>query len=54
VIGVHNKAVSSWLVEADEKLQESCSEAQAYSFIEDDELCSFIGKKIQMLDLGSP
>ena len=46
---MYNKAVSCWLVEAAEKLQESCSEAQACSFIEVDELCSFIDKKSKCL-----
>ena len=42
---MYNKVVSCWLVKAAEKLQESCSEGQACSFIEVGELCSYIDKK---------
>ena len=53
VLGIHHKTVSRWLVQAAQALPASPPQTQAHSFIEIDELCTFIAKKIQMLALGS-
>ena len=53
ILGVHHKTVSRWLVQAAGQLPVNQPKTQACSFIEVDELCSFVAKKIQMLDLGS-
>ena len=53
VLGVHHKTVSRWLVQAAQALPASPPQTQAHSFIEIDELCTFIAKKIQMLALVS-
>ena len=44
--------ISCWLFEAAQKLPESNRQVQACSFIEVDELCNFIAKEAQTLDLG--
>ena len=53
ILGVHHKTVSRWLVQAAGQLPVNQPKTQACSLIEVDELCSFVAKKIQMLDLGS-
>ena len=53
ILGVHHKTVSRWLVQAAGQLPVDQPKTKACSFIEVDELCSFVAKKIQMLDLGS-
>jgi len=53
ILGVHHKTVSRWLVQAAGQLPANQPRTKACSFIEVDELCSFVAKKIQMLDLGS-
>ena len=53
ILGVHHKTVSRWLVQAAGQLPVNQPKTQACSFIEVDELCSFVAKKIKMLDLGS-
>ena len=53
ILGVHHKTVSRWLVQTAGQLPVDQPKTRACSFIEIDELCSFVAKKIQMLDLGS-
>ena len=53
VLGIHLKTVSRCLVQAAESLLASPPQAEAYSFIEIDKLCTFIAKKITMLALAS-
>jgi len=53
VLGIHHKTVSRWLVQAVQALPESLPKTEACSFIEIDELCTFIAKKISMLALAS-
>ena len=53
VLSIHHKAVSRWLVQAAQALSESSPQTEACSFIEIDELCTFIAKKIPMLALAS-
>ena len=53
ILGVHHKTVSRWLVQAAGQLPVDQPKTKACSFIEVDELCSFVAKKTQMLDLGS-
>ena len=53
VLGLHHITVSRWLVEATGPLPVDQPQTRACSFIEIDELCSFVAKKIQTLDLDS-
>ena len=53
VLGIHHKTVSRWLAQAAQTLPASQPQTQANSFIEIDELCTFIAKKIQRLALAS-
>ena len=53
ILGVHHKTLSRWLVQAAGQLSVNQPKTKSCSFIEVDELCSFVTKKIQMLDLGS-
>ena len=53
VLNIHHKTVSRWLVQAAQALPASPLQTEACSFIEIDELCTFIAKKILMLALGS-
>ena len=53
ILGVHHKTLSRWLVQAAGQLSVNQPKTKACSLIEVDELCSFVAKKIQMLDLGS-
>ena len=53
IIGVHHKTVSRWLVQTAGQLPVNQPRTKAGSFIEVDELCDFVAKKIQILDLGS-
>ena len=46
VLGIHHKTVSRWLVQAAGQLPVNQPKTQACSFIEIDELCSFVAKKI--------
>ena len=45
VLGIYHKTVSRWLVQAAQALPANSSQTQACSFIEIDELCTFIAKK---------
>jgi len=45
VLGIHHKTVSHWLVQAALSLPASPPQTEVYSFIEIDELCTFIAKK---------
>ncbi|MEK9763900.1 MAG: helix-turn-helix domain-containing protein [Deltaproteobacteria bacterium] len=45
ILGVHHKTVSRWLVQAAGQLPVNQPKTQACSFIEIDELCSFVAKK---------
>ena len=45
VLNIHHKTVSRWLVQAAQALSESSPQTEACSFIEIDELCTFIAKK---------
>ena len=45
VLWIHHKTVSRWLVQAAQTLPASPPQTQANSFIEIDELCTFIAKK---------
>jgi transposase-like protein len=45
VLGMHHKTVSRWLVQAAQSLPASLPQTEACSFIEIDELCTFIAKK---------
>ena len=51
VLGIHHKTVSRWLVQAAEALPASPPQTEVCSFIEIDELCTFIAKK--NLNVGS-
>ena len=51
VLGIHLKTVSRWLVQAAQALPASSAQTEACSFIEIDELCTFIAKK--NLNVGS-
>ncbi len=53
VLGIHHKTVSRWLVQVAQALPASPTETEVCSFIEIDELCTFIAKKISMLALAS-
>ena len=53
ILGVHHKTLSRWLVQAAGQLPVNQPKTKACSLIEVDELCSFVAKKIKMLDLGS-
>ena len=52
ILEVHHKMLSRWLVQAAGQLSVNQPKTKACSLIEVDELCSFVAKKIQMLDLG--
>ena len=45
VLGIHHKTVSRWLVQAAQALPANPPQTEACSFIEIDELCTFIAKK---------
>ena len=45
ILGVHHKTVSRWLVQAAGQLPVNQPETKVCSFIEVDELCSFVAKK---------
>jgi len=45
VLSIHHKTVSRWLVQAAQALSASSPQTKACSFIEIDELCTFIAKK---------
>ena len=47
VLNIHHKTVSRWLVQAAQALLASPPQTEACSFIEIDELCTFIAKKSQ-------
>ena len=51
VLGIHHKTVSRWLGQAAQALPASSPKTEACSFIEIDELCTFIAKK--NLNVGS-
>jgi transposase-like protein len=51
VLNIHHKTVSRWLVQAAQALPASPPQTEACSFIEIDELCTFIAKK--NLNVGS-
>ena len=51
VFGIHHKTVSRWLVQAAQSLLASPPQTEACSFVEIDELCTFIAKK--NLNVGS-
>ena len=51
VLGIHHKTVSRWLVQAAAQLPVDQPKTKASSFIEVDELCTFIAKK--NLNVGS-
>ena len=51
VLNIHHKTVSRWLVQAAEALPASPPQTEVCSFIEIDELCTFIAKK--NLNVGS-
>ena len=53
VLSIHHKTVSRWLVQTAQALPENSLQTEAFSFIEIDELCTFIAKKIPMLALAS-
>ena len=53
VLEIHHKTVSRWLVQAAQALPASPSQTEVCSFIEIDQLCTFIDKKISMLALAS-
>ena len=53
ILGVHHKTLSRWLVQAAGQLPVNQPKTKACSLIEVDELCSFVAKKIKMLDLDS-
>ena len=52
ILRVHHKTPSRWLVQATGQLSVNQPKTEACSLIEVDELCSFVAKKIKMLDLG--
>ena len=51
VLGIHHKTLSRWLVQAAQAIPARPPETEACSFIEIDELCTFIAKK--NLNVGS-
>ena len=51
VLVIHHKTVSRWLVQAAQSLPASPPQTEVCSFIEIDELCTFIAKK--NLNVGS-
>jgi hypothetical protein len=51
VLSIHHKTVSRWLVQTAQALPENSLQTEAFSFIEIDELCTFIAKK--NLNVGS-
>ena len=51
VLNIHHKTVSRWLVRTAQALPASSPQTEACSFIEIDELCTFIAKK--NLNVGS-
>ena len=51
VLVIHHKTVSRWLVQAAQSLPASPPQTEDCSFIESDELCTFIAKK--NLNVGS-
>ena len=51
VLGIHHKTVSRWVVQAAQSLPASPPQTEVRSFIEIDELCTFIAKK--NLNVGS-
>ena len=51
VLNIHHKTVSRWLVQAAQALPASPPQTEVCSFIEIDELCTFIAKK--NLNVGS-
>ena len=53
VLGIHHKTVSRWLVQAAQSLPASTLQTEACSFIEIDEICTFVAKKISVLALAS-
>ena len=53
ILRVHHKTLSRWLVQAAGQLPVNQPKTKACSLIEVDELCSFVAKKIKMLDLDS-
>ncbi|MBT7204849.1 MAG: helix-turn-helix domain-containing protein [Deltaproteobacteria bacterium] len=53
ILRVHHKTLSRWLVQAAGQLPINQPKTKACSLIEVDELCSFVTKKIKMLDLDS-
>jgi len=53
ILRVHHKTLSRWLVQAAGQLPINQPKTKACSLIEVDELCSFVAKKVKMLDLGS-
>ena len=53
VLNIHFKTVLRWLVQAAGQLQTNQPKTKGCSFVEVEEICSLVAKKIQMLDLGS-
>ena len=53
ILGVHHKTLSRWLLQAAQALPANPPHTEACSFIEVDELCTFIAKKVTMLALAS-
>ena len=53
VLGIQHKTVSPWLVQAAQSLPASTTQTEACSFIEIDEICTFVAKKISVLALAS-
>jgi len=53
VLGIHHKTVSRRLVQAAQSLPASTLQTEACSFIEIDEICTFVAKKISVLALAS-
>ena len=52
VLGIHHKTVSRWLVQAAQSLPAGPPQTEVCSFIEIDELCTFIAKKDNNVGLG--
>ena len=52
VLGIHHKTLSRWLVQAAQALPASPPQTEACSFIEIDELCTFITKKSPSVGSG--
>ena len=53
VLGIQHKTVSPGLVQAAQSLPASTTQTEACSFIEIDEICTFVAKKISVLALAS-